>query len=96
MGLHTIKKGLDLPIAGEPEQRIDEARQPLKVALLADDYVGMRPTMHVRVGDDVRRGQLLFEDKKTPNVFYTAPAAGQGHRHQPGSAPSAAVGGHTA
>ena len=77
MGLHTIKKGLDLPIAGEPEQRIDDARQPSKVALLADDYVGMRPTMHVRVGDDVRRGQLLFEDKKTPNVFYTAPAAGQ-------------------
>ncbi len=76
MGLHRIKKGLDLPIAGEPEQRIDDARQPSKVALLADDYVGMRPTMHVRVGDDVRRGQLLFEDKKTPDVFYTAPAAG--------------------
>jgi Na+-transporting NADH:ubiquinone oxidoreductase subunit A len=37
----------------------------------------MRPTMHVSTGDDVRRGQLLFEDKKMPGVRYTAPAAGR-------------------
>ena len=28
--------------------------------------------MHVKVGDSVQRGQLLFEDKKTPGVRYTA------------------------
>ena len=78
MGLHRIKKGLDLPIAGEPDQRlIHQAEQPARVALLADDYVGMKPTMHVSAGDDVRRGQVLFEDKKTPGVRYTAPAAGR-------------------
>ena len=33
--------------------------------------------MHVRAGDDVRRGQLLFEDKKTPGVRYTSPGSGQ-------------------
>jgi Na+-transporting NADH:ubiquinone oxidoreductase subunit A len=47
------------------------------VAVLAADAVGMRPTMHVSRGDDVRRGQLLFEDKKMPGVRYTAPAAGK-------------------
>ncbi len=77
MGRYTIKKGLDLPITGEPEQRVDQAPQPRRVALMADDYVGMKPTMHVRAGDDVRRGQLLFEDKKTPGVRYTSPAGGQ-------------------
>ncbi len=77
MGLHKIKKGLNLPIAGEPEQRIHQAAQPTRVALLADDYVGMKPTMHASAGDDVRRGQVLFEDKKTPGVRYTAPASGQ-------------------
>lgn len=77
MGLHRIKKGLDLPIAGEPEQRIHQAVQPLRVALLADDYVGMKPTMRVSAGDDIRRGQVLFEDKKTAGVRYTAPAAGR-------------------
>ncbi len=47
-----------------------------RVALLADDYVGLRPTMRVTVGDDVKRGELLFEDKKRPGVRFTAPAAG--------------------
>ncbi len=77
MGLHRNSKGLDLPIAGAPEQVIESASQPRHVALLADDYIGMKPTMHASVGDDVRRGQLLFEDKKTPGVRYTAPASGQ-------------------
>ena len=77
MGLHKSKKGLDLPIAGRPEQVIENASQPSHVALLAADYVGMKPTMHVSAGDDVHRGQLLFEDKKTPRVRYTAPASGK-------------------
>ena len=33
--------------------------------------------MHVQVGDEVRRGQLLFEDKKTSGVRYTSPGAGR-------------------
>ena len=49
---------------------------PRRVALLADDYVGVRPTMRVTVGDNVKRGELLFEDKKRPGVRFTAPAAG--------------------
>lgn len=76
MGLHRIRKGLDLPIEGRPEQQIDQASTPGQVALLADDYVGMKPTMFVAAGDSVRRGQVLFEDKKTPGVRYTAPAGG--------------------
>lgn len=77
VALHRNHKGLDLPIAGEPEQRVDAAPQPRRVALLGDDYVGMKPTMHVREGDSVRRGQLVFEDKKTPGVRYTSPAEGK-------------------
>ncbi len=72
----TIKKGLDLPITGSPEQRIQVAKQVGRVALLGDDYVGMRPTMLVSVGDRVKIGQPLFEDKKNPGVLYTSPAGG--------------------
>ena len=70
------KKGLDLPISGAPEQAIDTARPVRSVAVLGDDYPGMKPTMSVREGDRVKRGQLLFNDKKTAGVCYTAPAAG--------------------
>lgn len=76
MSTYVIKKGLDLPITGEPEQQVDAAAAPRRVALLADDYVGMKPTMYVRAGDQVQRGQLLFDDKKTPGVRYTSPASG--------------------
>ncbi len=77
MRLHKIRKGLRVPVTGEPDQAIEPSRMIRQVALLGDDYVGLRPTMHVSVGDHVRRGQLLFEDKKRPGVRFTAPGSGQ-------------------
>jgi Na+-transporting NADH:ubiquinone oxidoreductase subunit A len=81
-----ITRGLDLPIAGAPRQEVERGPQVRAVALLGADYPGMKPTMLVREGDRVRRGQVLFEDKKAEGVRYTAPAAGRirainrGHR----------------
>jgi Na+-transporting NADH:ubiquinone oxidoreductase subunit A len=72
----TIKRGLDVPITGEPVQEIDAARPVESVALLGPDYVGMKPTMQVAEGDHVKVGQVLFSDKKTPGVLYTSPGSG--------------------
>ncbi len=77
MAVHRIKKGLRLPITGAPDQRVDDARAPSRVAVMAADFMGMKPTMHVTAGDEVRRGQLLFDDKKTPGVRHTAPGGGR-------------------
>jgi len=71
-----IKKGLDLPIAGLPEQQIHDGPAIPLVALLGEEYVGMRPSMLVQEGDKVLKGQPLFEDKKNPGVLFTAPASG--------------------
>ena len=65
-----------MPISGIPDQQISPGPMPRHVALLGDDYVGMRPTMLVQEGDSVIKGQPLFEDKKNPGVFFTAPASG--------------------
>ncbi|MGE0591653.1 MAG: Na(+)-translocating NADH-quinone reductase subunit A [Vicinamibacterales bacterium] len=73
---HQIRRGLRVPVTGEPEQRLGGRRDVSHVALLADDSVGLKPTLHVAPGDTVARGQLLFEDKKRPGVRYTAPGAG--------------------
>ncbi len=75
--LIKIKKGLDLPISGEPEQRIDVARKPSSVALVAADYIGCKPTMRVKPGDRVLLGEPLFEDKKNPGVMFTSPGGGE-------------------
>ena len=72
----NIKKGLDLPISGAPRQAIEEGNAARSAAVLGPDYPGMKPTMEVREGDVVAKGQILFSDKKTPGVVYTAPAAG--------------------
>lgn len=76
MAVHRITKGLDLPIAGDPQQVVSPAAKVRHVALLGADYLGMKPKMEAKVGDRVKRGQLLFEDRKTPGVRFTAPAAG--------------------
>ena len=72
-----IKKGLDLPISGQPEQVIEDARAVRSVAVLGQDYPGMKPTMLVQEGDEVSLGQALFADKKNDGVQFTAPAAGR-------------------
>ena len=71
-----ITKGLDLPIAGLPDQqRIDDVMVS-RVAVMGEEYVGLRPSMAVKEGDRVIKGQLLFEDKKIPGVRFTSPACG--------------------
>jgi Na+-transporting NADH:ubiquinone oxidoreductase subunit A len=75
--LHVIKKGLNLPIKGQPEQMIQEGAAVSRVAVIADDFPFMKAKMMVAEGDTVRRGQRLFEDRKNPGVFFTAPGAGR-------------------
>lgn len=71
-----IGRGLSVPIEGEPALQID-SKEVSRVALVADDYIGMRPTLVVSEGDRVELGQTVFTDKKTPGVTYTSPVGGK-------------------
>jgi len=75
--MYILHKGLDLPISGEPVQEINAGPAVSRVALVGDDYIGMKPKMAVQEGDSVKLGQLLFEDKKTPGVRFTSPGCGK-------------------
>mgnify|MGYP001427706897 CR=1 FL=1 len=72
----NISKGLDLPISGSPAIKISDEPKISTVALLSNDFIGMKPTMLVKVNDKVKVGQKIFEDKKSPGVFFTSPAGG--------------------
>ena len=74
--MYKITKGLDLPISGAPNQEIETAAAVKAVAVIGPDYHGMKPTMLVKEGDKVKKGQVIFTDKKTEGVKYTAPASG--------------------
>ncbi len=71
-----VKRGLDIPIQGAPEQAVHDGPVVHSVALIGYDYVGLKPRMLVQEGDRVRLGQPLFVDKKNPDVHYTAPGTG--------------------
>ncbi len=70
-----ITKGLDLPIAGMPLQQISPAPAVKRVALLGEEYVGMRPAMAVKEGDRVKKVRSCSKIK-IPGVCFTAPASG--------------------
>lgn len=74
---YKLKKGLDLPIQGVPEQSVYDAPAVTTVGVVGADYIDLKPTMYVDVGDRVKLGQPLFEDKRRPGVLHTAPAAGE-------------------
>ena len=77
MAEHVIKQGLSLPINGKPSNEISDGGAVTRVAVLGHDYPTMKPRMHVDVGDTVKRGQLLFEDRKSEGIRFTAPGAGE-------------------
>ncbi|HIF17223.1 MAG TPA: Na(+)-translocating NADH-quinone reductase subunit A [Cycloclasticus sp.] len=76
MNHFKIKKGLDLPITGAPDQVISEGNKVSSVAIIGRDYIDMKPTMMVKEGDRVKLGQILFTDKKTKGVNFTSPGCG--------------------
>ena len=71
-----IKEGLDIAVAGAPQQSISEGAKISHVALCGTDYVGLRPKLLVAEGDTVESGQPLLVDKRDPSVPYCAPGTG--------------------
>ncbi|MDG1066716.1 MAG: Na(+)-translocating NADH-quinone reductase subunit A [Luminiphilus sp.] len=72
-----IRRGIDIPLAGAADSSIDSSSAVRNVALVGSDYEGMKPTMAVAEGDTVRKGQVIFSDKKTEGIDFTAPASGR-------------------
>ena len=71
-----VKKGLDIPLAGAPEQRISAGAKVASVALLGPGTHDLKPGMLVQEGEQVRLGQPLYMDKQNPGVHFTSPGSG--------------------
>jgi len=71
-----IKQGLDLPIAGSPGGKLSDPKKVRSVALLGNDYNGLKASVLVEPGQKVKLGQTLFLDKKNPGVKFTSPGGG--------------------
>lgn len=74
--LITITKGLDIPLSGTPEQVIQNKVSVNEVALVGFSFNELKPTLKVREGDKVVKGQVVFTDKKKPEIAFTSPVTG--------------------
>ncbi len=77
MQTFKLKKGLDLPIEGAPEQKIQPGPEFSTVAVLGRDFVGLKPKMLVQEGEEVQRGAPLFCHKDAPDAMMVAPLSGK-------------------
>jgi Na+-transporting NADH:ubiquinone oxidoreductase subunit A len=71
------RRGFDVPISGAPDQRLSEGAKISHVAVTAGDYPGLRPCLAVALGDRVAAGDILFNDRRHPEMAVTAPGAGE-------------------
>lgn len=76
MAVFTIKKGMDVPLAGTPRSEIADLPEPKSFSLFPQEYAGIIPRMSVKEGDTVRRGSPLFYHKKNDALKFRSPAAG--------------------
>ncbi len=77
MQTFKLKKGLELPVQGAPEQTIQPGPEFSTVGVLGGDYLGLKPRMLVQEGDEVQRGTPLFSHKDMPEAMMVAPLTGK-------------------
>ena len=74
----SIKKGLDLPLAGayegDPKTVADVAVET--VAIIPDDFPGFIPKVDVKPGDVVEAGDALMHHKNSTGVKLVSPVSG--------------------
>jgi len=75
--LLSVSKGLDIPLKGSPSVEFDSAGSSEHVAITGADFVGMKPSILVKPGEKVKKGQAVFACKKNEGLMFTAPASGE-------------------
>ncbi len=71
-----IKRGLDIPLAGEAEKILQTPPRADEYAVKPPDYHGLFPKMLVEEGARVKAGTPLFYDKYNEDVIFTSPVSG--------------------
>jgi Na+-transporting NADH:ubiquinone oxidoreductase subunit A len=80
-----ITKGLDIPIKGKPEGgpqllipggEVSPLTKPHQAALDLTPFKELKFKVLVSLGDSVKLGQPLVEDKDSPGRFFVSPAGG--------------------
>jgi Na+-transporting NADH:ubiquinone oxidoreductase subunit A len=77
--MHVLTKGHDILLQGEPVKPTVEVVRPSVVAIKPTDIRGIFPIpqMLVQVGDSVKAGDLIFQDKRHQGMKFASPVSGE-------------------
>jgi Na+-transporting NADH:ubiquinone oxidoreductase subunit A len=71
-----INKGFDVKVLGKPEPVIEEYANQQLFAVYPSEFEGIKPRLKVQTGDSVKRGDVLFENKKNVRMVFRSPCGG--------------------
>ncbi len=76
--VHVLKQGHDILLVGEAANKVDNGTAT-RFAVQPQNFIGMSPIpkVTVEVGDTVKAGDVLFFDKKRPEIMHTSPVSGE-------------------
>ncbi|WBU63916.1 Na(+)-translocating NADH-quinone reductase subunit A [Paracoccus aerodenitrificans] len=72
-----LRKGLDLPVLGAPGPGIEDGPAVTVVAILGEDYIGLKPRLSVEEGDVIAAGAPVMTHKDLPEVQIVSPVSGR-------------------
>lgn len=73
----TLRKGLDINLAGKPHATLTDAPLASEYALSPLDFEGVTPKLLVKAGDEVKVGTALFFSKNDERILFTSPVSGK-------------------
>jgi len=72
-----IKKGLDIHLAGKPEETTKSTIVSPYYTVFPDDFSGFVPKVMVKAGEEVAAGTPLMYDKNHPSIQVVSPVSGK-------------------
>ncbi|MBD5356593.1 MAG: Na(+)-translocating NADH-quinone reductase subunit A [Bacteroides sp.] len=72
-----IKKGLDIPLKGQPSTNVTDDTSTKLFAICPDDFPGHTWKALVKPGDSISAGQPLLSDKVTGQIRLVSPVSGK-------------------
>lgn len=71
-----LNKGLDIPVKGAAELKIEKSIVSDVVSVKPVNFKNLTPRLLVREGDEVKAGSILFVDKYHPEIGFASPVSG--------------------
>ena len=72
-----IKRGLDIGLLGQAEQKTYNSSKSDLISVYPNDFYGITPKLATKKGQEVKVGSIIFYSKKDPEIKFVSPTSGE-------------------